>query len=55
MLHHGGTSLVVRGCLVQRVLARELERVGSNTCCNILKQGEIIKTYVYNHRNICNI
>jgi hypothetical protein len=39
MLHRRGLRLMVQGRLVQHMLARESEHVGSNTCCNILKQG----------------
>ena len=59
MLHRGGPCLVVQERLVQCVLSRELERVGSSTCCNILKQRwnnwNIRLQHVYNHCNICNM
>jgi hypothetical protein len=52
MLHRGGPYLVVQGRLVQRVLVRELERVGSSIHC---KLKYTFATYVSNNCNICNI
>jgi hypothetical protein len=37
-----------RGTWCSACLPRESECVGSRTCCNILKQGETIETYVCN-------